>query len=361
MKGNLSDSIRVIEASGSPFNLGFEIGTQCRDFIEGMVEDCRQELKKRYNLDWNKAKIISRKYLSYCEDILPLYVKEIEGYAKGAGLNLDDVFTLFCDYESEREINFGCTDLVASSTITREKNVLMAHNEDFYSKDKKYLCLVRGKPEDAPDFLTVTYGGIIFNAGLNSEGIGFGGNALSPNDTRVGLPVDLVFRAMYSSKTIVEAITYANLSNRASSYNNIVGDKNGEIYSVEGSATDFELIYGEDGYLVHTNHYLTEKMKKYESNFRTMSSMKGYMCSVARYNRAFRLLRESKEISIEILKKILGDHANYPCSICRHIDEGIKPEDRVKTVFSSILDLSTKEIWLCYGNPCLGEYKRYSL
>ena len=44
---NESNSLRVVEASGPPSQLGFEVGTQCKDLAQQMVEHCQQELKQR--------------------------------------------------------------------------------------------------------------------------------------------------------------------------------------------------------------------------------------------------------------------------------------------------------------------------
>ena len=358
-----SNSLRVVEASGPPSQLGFEIGTQCKDLAQQMVEDCRQRLKQRRNLEWDRAKVIARKYLGFCQDSIPEYVEELQGYARGAELSLDDVFTvLFYYYSGEKEKIFGCTDFVVSANLTQEKHVLMAHNDDWDPKGADYLCLVRAKPQNAPAFLSVTEGGIFVSVGLNSAGLGFGMNGLSPNDTRVGIPINMVCRAMYGARTIVDALTYANLPHKQESDNNIVADKNGQIYDIEGSATDFELIYGIDGYVVHTNHYVSQKMRKYESDFQgDIESVRGHMCSVARYNRALNLLRESKEISLQRVMEILRDHANSPCSICRHVDEKAEVGYRSKTIFSSVVDITAQEMWICCGNPCSGEYHRYTL
>ena len=355
-----SNSLRVIEASGPPSQLGFEIGTQCKDVGQQMVEDCRQELKQRCNLEWDKAKAIARKYLAFCQDSIPECVEELQGYARGAELSLDDVFTtLFWDYSEEKEKISGCTDFVVSANLTQEKHVLMAHNNDYYPKYANYPCLVRAKPENAPAFLSVSEGGIFFGIGLTSAGLGFGGNGLSPNDTRVGIPSSMIFHAMYGARTIVDALAYANLPHKGSSDNYVVADNNSQIYDIEGSATDFELIYGIDGYVVHTNHYVTQKMRKYEGDF--LKYVRGYMCSVCRYNRARSLLRESEEISLQRVMEILRDHANHPYSICRHLDEKLEVEHRVKTIYSTVVDLTAQEMWVCCGNPCSGEYHRYTL
>lgn len=354
------DSIlRIVEASGPPYQLGYEIGRECQDLAGKMVEDCQREAREKYKLTWDQVVAITRKYLAYSEEAYPRYVEEIRGYAEGAGFTLEDIFALFCSYSSEKDTSFGCTDVVISERLSCEGHLLMAHNEDFYPKDAQYLTLLRGSPEGEPSFLCMAYGGIIFNAGLSSVGLGFGGNALSPNDSRVGVPVDLVFRSMYGAKNIVEAITYANCPQREASYNNIVASKEGEIFSVEGSATDFDILYGGGSFLVHTNHYLSHKMQRYESVPQTFSTLRGQSCSIARFYRAERLLKEAEEISMDILKGILADHANYPDSICRH--HRAEDPESVKTVFSSIVDLTESALWICLGNPCQGQYSKYTL
>ena len=360
-----SNSLRVVEASGPPSQLGFEVGTQCKDIAQQMVEQCQQELKQKYNIEWDRAKVIARKYLAFCQDSIPVYVEELQGYARGAKLSLDDVFTvLFNYYLGEKEKAWrGCTDFVVSANLTKEKHVLMAHNDDWDPKGADYLCVLKAKPKDAPAFISVADGGIFTTTGLNSAGLGFGMNGLSPNDTRVGIPIGLIARAVYGASTIVEALTYATLPNKQESDNNIVADKNGQIYDIEGSATDFELIYGIDGYVVHTNHYVTQKMRKYESDFRDdFNSVRRHMCSVCRYNRVRSLLRESEEISLQRVMEILRDHVNSPYSICRHVDETVEVGGyRPKTIFSSVVDLTAEEMWVCHGNPCSGEYHRYTL
>jgi isopenicillin-N N-acyltransferase-like protein len=143
---------------------------------------------------------------------------------------------------------------------------------------------------------------------------------------------------------------------RGHSFNNIVCDSNGEIYSMEGSATTFDALYAEDGWMIHTNHYLSPKMWKYETNMHTRFS------SIVRYNRANRLFkRELGKVDLSTFKRILSDHVGYPESICRHADPALEVEDQAQSIFSIVCDLTNKVLWVCYGNPCVGEYKKYEV
>jgi isopenicillin-N N-acyltransferase-like protein len=139
------------------------------------------------------------------------------------------------------------------------------------------------------------------------------------------------------------------LPQRASNYNNIIADPHGEIYSMEGSATDCEPIYIEGDILAHANHYATLPMRRFEADRNDIGG------SVIRHNRAMRLLRENYgQLSPTVFQRLLADHANYPASICKHAGESV-------TVFSIIIDLSDLHAWIGRGRPCEATYAEYSL
>ncbi len=145
-------------------------------------------------------------------------------------------------------------------------------------------------------------------------------------------------------------------SGRASSYNNIVCDKNGEMYSLEGSATDYAALYADEGYLVHTNHYTAPHMRRFEAYPDSLS------CSNFRYHRAGRLIEEQLgSITPSSIMNILRDHVNRPGSICRHPVPGVDPLDVSETIFSVIYDLTNLQAHVLKGKPCSGEYVTHSL
>ncbi|MFB0523727.1 MAG: C45 family autoproteolytic acyltransferase/hydrolase, partial [Candidatus Bathyarchaeia archaeon] len=187
---------------------------------------------------------------------------------------------------------------------------------------------------------------------------------LVQSDVRIGVPKEFVARRILASKTIGDAIRAALPEKRGSSYNNNLCDSSGEIYSLEGSATDFCALYAHEGYLVHTNHYLSERMARYEAAFQNGKdkSPGAGVNSIIRYNRALRLLkRELGKVTVNSLAKIISDHVNHPNSICRHIDESDPPLERCKTIYSVIINLTDLKLLICHGNPCTAEYKEYKL
>jgi isopenicillin-N N-acyltransferase-like protein len=142
---------------------------------------------------------------------------------------------------------------------------------------------------------------------------------------------------------------------RAAGYNHLLVAQNGELYSVEVSARRFAILYGLDGMLVHTNHYLDEKMQAIENEPDELIGTR------LRYFRALRLLQRTPEHSIKTLQAIQRDHMNYPNSICNHYTEDLSPLDREKTINAIIMDLTARAMHIAWGNPCQNQYHTYYL
>jgi len=349
---------RVVEAAGSHYEMGFKLGERCKDLAESMMEDTRIRVKAA-GLTWDRSVSTARKHLPFAEEFDPVYVEWIRGYAEGSGFKFEDLFVYFC-----QEAGGGlCTDIAVNNEVTSDGSVLSAHTEDWYPLDEKHLVLVRGKPKGEPAFLAMTLGGLQIDCGLNAAGISITQNSLYQSDVRIGVPKEFVARKILASKTIGDAIRAALPEKRGSSYNHNLCDSSGEIYSLEGSATDFCALYADEGYLVHTNHYISERMAKYETAFQKANEKSpGAGTSIIRYNRALRLLkRELGKVAVATLANILSDHVNHPNSICRHVNESDPPLERCKTIFSIIIDVTHLKVLICQGNPCVGEYKEYKL
>ncbi len=349
-------TLPMVEASGKPYELGRTVGKKCARRAVSYRKSISESVLYYTGQSWDKAVRRAKLYLPFAEEFCPDYIDEIRGYSEGAKMPFEEVFA-FCCHELLSPIGFkGCTDIVVNGDITDNGHVLAAHNEDWSPDALECVVLLHAKPAGKPEFFTTSYAGILPSCGMNSAGISLTGNALSPNDARLGIPKLFPVRKVMDARRIGEALAWAMPSGRASSYNNIVTDRNGEIYSLEGSATDCARIYGIDGYLVHTNHYTVPKMERFESEPDSMA------CSVFRYNRALRLTEaQLGKVTLESMKSILRDHVNRPGSICRHSEPGTHPLDISETIFSVIYDLTALEAHVLKGKPCAGEYETFSL
>jgi isopenicillin-N N-acyltransferase-like protein len=336
--------VPVIHVKGSHYEAGHQIGTQLKDDILRDVA----EMKK--GPDWKKVRAEAELFLAYSKKYLPEYVTEIKGAADAVGLEVEDLFPGLCEEIGDENYRFtkGCSDLIASNDVTADGSVLAAHNNDTSPSTQESVVIVHYQVDGEPEIVTVGYGGLGISVGYNSAGISLTGNQVDSNDMRVGVPRLLLVRKILAAKTLGEAIDAAILKERASNYNQLITDASGEIYSIEGSATDYAPLYSTDGYLVHTNHYVAPWMRKFEFD------PNGITSSIVRYNRGTRLLKKNLgRITVDRMKEFLSDHVNHPGSICRH-GKG------VKTTFSVIINLTTRIMLLARGNPCEVKYREYN-
>jgi len=335
--------VPVIHVKGSHYEVGYQIGTKLKD---DMLREAA-EMKKRP--DWKKIRTEAELFLAYTNKYLPEYVTEIRGAADAAGLAVEDIFPGLCEEIGDPNYRFtrGCSDLIASNDVTADGSVLAAHNNDTSVSSQDSVVVVHYQVDGEPEIVTVGFGALSISVGYNSAGISLTGNQLDSNDMRVGVPRLLLVRKILAAKTLGDAIDAAILKERASNYNQLITDKSGEIYSIEGSATDYAPLYSTDGYIVHTNHYVAPWMRDFEFD------PQGITSSIIRYNRGSRLLKKNQgRITVDKMKEFLADHVNYPKSICRH-------GDHIKTTFSVIINLTTQTMHLARGNPCEVKFREY--
>ena len=350
--------LKMVEVSGTYENMGKKLGSACKRDVRAMVSEAKGILS-RESIPWERALRNVDTFIPFVEDYNPDQLSFIRGHAKGSGLTFEETLVLFCLDEKGL-----CTDVMVNGDATADGGVYSAHTEDWTVKSEDFVVLVKCKPKNKPSALVVTHAGLEWISGVNSAGITITGNSLYQNDTRVGLPKLMIAPKVLASKTIGEALAAAAPAHRASSYNNNIAHSSGEIYCVEGSATDFATLYPENGYLVHTNHYLHPKMLKYEDLFGQPGGMTlaGASGTIVRFNRATRLIRHQLgSVTVDSLMDILGDHVNRPSSICSHPRRDEPEHKRCKTTYAVILDAKGKRMHLCLGNPCQSRFERYDL
>jgi len=308
-----------------------------------MLESLRTDLSA--GVSWDDMRYQSSLYLAHSRTVYPQYVEELEGIADGAGVPFEDIFISMCEELWEPAAwRRGCTDLAARGKATTDGSTLIAHTNDLLPGSEANLVILRIQAGDEPEFLGVSAGGVGISAGFNAAGISLTGNQLDNSDIRPGVPRLLIVRATLAATRLGEAMDTCLLPQRASSYNNVIADLNGEVYCMEGSATDCEPIYIENDILAHANHYTSPAMRGFEADRNNIGG------SIIRHNRALRLLRENYgRLNPALLQELLADHADYPASICKHGLESV-------TVFSMVIQLEQLRAWIGRGRPCETEY-----
>jgi isopenicillin-N N-acyltransferase-like protein len=350
----------LIEVSGTHRELGRQIGESRRVQVQHSIANAQMLIDRTYDqleLTWQGAQIQARKYLPFAEERYPQIVDELRGISEGANASFDDLVALNAMEAVTMDALHltRCTSMAVNETQTADGHVLAAHNEDWIPEDEDDVYVVAARPQDEPPFLAMTYGGLLPNVGFNAHGIAQLIDTVYPSDSRIGIPRLVVARAVLAAKRISGAIGRALVSHRAAGYNHLLIHESGEMYSIEVSARKFEILHGTDGYITHTNHYLGTGMKNIEKDPEELIS------SRVRYFRANRLLRQSSSHSIKTLQAIQKDHVNLPNSICNHAIEWTDPLDREKTINAMVMDVTTREMHIAWGNPCQNGYHTYHL
>ena len=350
----------LVSVSGTHREMGRQIGEACRKQVQHGVENGRNLVADAYQqleLTWAGAQIQARKYLPFAQERYPQYVDELMGIAEGADVIFEDLVVINAMEAVTMDALHltRCTSMAVNDERTADGHVLLAHNEDWVPEDEDDVFIVHAKPKNGPPFLAMTYGGLLPNIGFNAFGIAQLCDSVYPNDSRIGTPRTVVSRAVLASKTPDEALRHMLSAQRAAGYNHMLVHESGELYSVEVSARRFAILYGEHGYIVHTNHYLAENMQQVEREPEDL------VASRVRYFRALRLVKREDQHSIKTLQAIQRDHVNFSNSICNHSIDASNPLDREKTVNAMVMDLTAREMHIAWGNPCENPYHTYHL
>ena len=339
--------IPVIEARGTYREVGLQIGGQCRPQIQEMLEGLKRNLP--IGATWQGMLNRSQLYLAHSRAIYPQYIDELEGIAEGAAVSFDEIFVSMCEELWEDGSWHGCTDMTARGKATADGTTLIAHTNDLSAKAEPILVILKVQAGDEPEFLGVSSGGVGISAGYNAARISLTGNQVNSNDVRPGVPRLLIVRAILGASTLSDAMKHCLIPQRASSYNNVIADGSGEVYSMEGSATDCEAIYIADDVMAHANHYIAPSMRRFELDRSSIAN------SIIRHNRADYLLRQNYgKLTPDLFRLLLADHAGYPTSICKHGTGSV-------TVFSIIIQLEYLRAWIGRGHACETEYIEYQL
>ena len=274
---------------------------------------------------------------------MPNVVAELDGVAEGAGLDPELVFAASVEELVDRysEARGRCSDLAAIAPATPDGHIRIGHNNDLPAHNERDLVAIERRIDGEPTIFTIGLGPWL-SVGFNSAGLSLTGNALAPNDDRVGIPRLLQVRDIVAQPTLDGALRSALHPARASSYNNLLAHRDGGVVNVEGSGSDAELTSpGEEGTLAHTNHYVCERMLAYEGDLEYAQH------SEVRYRRALTWLADG-HLTAARMREALSDHTGGADALCRHVNAGATSQ----TVFWCIADVTEGRVTFGRGNPC---------
>jgi isopenicillin-N N-acyltransferase-like protein len=346
-----------VEIEGEAYERGRQYGALVASEIAQNVEAYLDLIEYHARLPRDAALGAARALEPLVRTHTPDLLQEMQGIAAGAGCDLADV--LLINARSELMGQMGeCTALAAGPQLTAQGQVLLAQNWDWYPCVAPEPVLLRIRQPGKPDILTLTEAGQVGKIGLNSAGLGVCLNFLSHAHRGQGLPIHLILRQMLGRANLGEAIREAYGVPRGGAANVLLAHAGGDILDLELTASDADFLYADAGWLVHANHFESQRLRAGDTGLATS------MSTLARAARARRLLSTSiarGQVSVDTLRTILRDHAYGNYAICRHVEPAEPPLQQTATRASVIMDLTQGTIYLAEGQPCHADYERLTI
>jgi isopenicillin-N N-acyltransferase-like protein len=289
------------------------------------------------------------------QDRWPELVEELEGVAAGAG---QDVLELLA-------IN-ARTELLAPPQPANECSVIgredggrleLAQTWDWHPDLAPARVIVTTAVSGRPWFTTVTEAGILGKLGLNARGLACGLNFLScsADGGLHGVPIHILLRVLLERcGTAIEALELLlGAEVCASSCVTVAVREPGgpALFAVELSPGGPEVIWpGDDGWLVHTNHFLSPPACGEDTEPRTDPS------TLLRRRHLERVVRAGMEPA-----RALAEHFPEGGSVCRHGDAVADWADRRETLFAIAMDPGAPALRIAAGPPCRFPYEAVAL
>ncbi len=347
--------MKVLDLDGTPYEIGLKHGEDAKAEVHYSLDSYEELFYRDANITWKQAKEFAKGHLHAIEKANASLIEEMEGIAKGASVDFEDILALNTRSEIVLTQNKtdGCTSLAVMPPAA--DNAFLAQTWDWRSAQARSLVMMKIRQQNAPVIHMITEGGIIGKIGFNEYGLGVCLNALRANVKSNQLPVHLGLREVLNSKDMQEAQAKVADGKLGSSANFMIAQDNGNIreaVNLEISPDHYDKRETETAYLYHTNHFCSEMVTK-EIGTENLNTAEN---SYDRIDRMGELTQqyasESKIVSEADIKMWLSDHANAPNAICRHKESGTSDYTDTITVFAVIMNLTEKSMYLMEGQPC---------
>ncbi len=355
-----------IIAQGSPYEIGLTHGKEAKNQVMVSIETYKAMFMDYSRISWEKACKYAMSFVPVIGEYDSDYLEEIRGIADGSGYAFEEILALNVRSEIvlqgehvDELITDGCTSFVFTPEMTDSNRLFIGQNWDWKKTQQQGCIILHIKQQSKPDITMVTEAGIIGKIGYNSEGIGVALNALSSSTKVEGktIPLHIALRGILDSSTLSDAIRSVTKTNLSCCAHFMIASRRGEGISLEVGPGQFDVMYAEEGFLAHTNHFISPRLTHVEDTSRIT-----FPDSFLRLGRIrFLTHNMNRRVSLADIKLLLKDHISYPDSICRHEDI-LEPEDkRLCTVFSIIMDLEREEMYFAPGTPCNTEFRLIKL
>ena len=354
-------NVKQLTLAGVPYEKGYVHGSECRQQVLRSLETYRHRYSVQRGLTWDAARALAKRFEKVFTGDYEAYAEEMRGIAEGAGLDFYDVLALNLRseilYSGLKDMRFEadeCTAFSAMAPATQNGEVLAGQSWDFTVAQREASFIARIPAENGkPAMLLFLEGGMVGGKGVNKAGLCLTINALTTKTAGVGVPLHVRMRRALEQNYLSDAIRECIAQPIPVPANLMLTHRDGLSFSLELDPAGAEVLEGENGVLVHTNHYKGIKQLMSHSTASTGSSY-------IRNQRMTYLMRSKPALTLTDLEGFLRDHAGYPTSICAHPSPDT-PKEQLPyagaTNYAFVCSLTTGRVRFVMGNPCEGVFE----
>jgi len=339
----LSALVKSIEISGDAYQVGHGLGeAAARTIHETVLNVERFKLLKR---DWSASDRL-KSLLTATRQAYPEFLREIEGIARGAGADFDDIFLWNCrgDFpgggdQSPAEAA-GCTTVMIPANGTQA--AIIAHNEDDQAELDGHCFLASVRPSHGLGFFSFYSPGLLpgHTFAVNDAGLVQTINHIRPHDQVAGIPRHIIARAVLASTDLDGALAILSRRDRASGFHHNLGQAGSEgLLSVEAPAS-MCVVRHITSAAVHSNHLVFPECADIGQEVADSSA--------SRQRRAEALISDGALEGRDALV-VLGDQAQADLPICRKRRGGTDPG---YTLATAVFEVARERVdWRVYADP----------
>lgn len=387
--------VRFIQTKGTHLEMGIQQAEQLplkqmvKKLMESdMIGEVKPKLLPIFILKFALGLLGRINTKKYIKKYLPNQLERMKGISKGSGIgmglsygiNFIEVYT--GNPKTTTHIVPACTMLFGLPPATADGSVIFARNYDFPAALQPYQVVRKDEPDGKYKSLSITQWPLVgAHMGVNEKGLAVAINYARtwekyPDDfSYKGVPPTLLAQEMLenfaTTEEALEFITTFPARSNAQFYGII--DKSGDACVAETTHSRFAVRRPEDGIMVHSNTYRTEKFldvncpMDHHWRLPSMQHIAYIKSPMMRYDRAFELISKIKgNITMESFQEILNDH-NYPTThpekndgvgndftVCNHGKTGV-------TLASIIVRPQKGQIFVTDTQPCQMMYEEFNL
>lgn len=344
-----------LTVSGSPRQMGEQIGEALREEIRGFDAIALDRVRKSVDVSRARALTVARRCIDDVRGYAPPMLDELEGMAAASGIDVERLMLLQIRNQLQPDGAYGgCTSFAVGADAG---GPVTGQNWDNDPALDPFSVVLTRRPDDAPAFLSITQAGLIAYLGVSDAGIGLCMNTLPAPARPYGVPHYFTVRGIYGARDLDGAVDAVRRAERAIPANIMLITPQGPA-NLEVTVDDVHVLRDSPagpGVVTHTNHCVHPDLCAINADFPELIQ------SGPRKARVDALLAAApRPVPRDTLEAILRDHEDHPTSICRHTND--HPDNGFWTsVWSLIVDAGNARLHLSRGNPCERPYEVYEL